>query len=108
MDWSVVAREAGGVGGFRRESAGLLEVTGGAFFFEDGVGGAHAAAGVNARVFRGGAPGDPDQGDDREQQSEPELGTLIQRRPFEIVEVDALGEFLCCACACHVSPENGN
>ncbi len=47
-------------------------------------------------------PGDPDQREQRQQKAEPEFRALERGRPLEIIEVDALGEFLCCACACHV------
>jgi hypothetical protein len=99
MDGAVVAGETGAVGGFCGEDTGLLEVASGAFFFEYGVSGAHAAAGIDAGVSCGGTPSYPDQGDDRKQKAEPEFGAPVPRRPFEIVEVDPLGEFFCGASA---------
>ena len=44
VDRTVVAGEASGVGGLSGELAGLLQVAGRAFFFEDGVCGAEAPA----------------------------------------------------------------
>ena len=44
---AVVAREARGVGGLEGKFAGLLNVAGGALFFEHGMRLAHAAAGIN-------------------------------------------------------------
>ena len=61
MYGAVMAVEASVVGSFHRIHAGLLHVTGGALFFENGVRFGQAAAAVNARVLENGAFGDPDQ-----------------------------------------------
>jgi hypothetical protein len=100
--WPIVAGEAGAVGGFGGKSAGLLEVARGAFFFEDGVGCGHAAAAVDAGIFGERAFSDPHQCEEREQDAEPQFGALQRRRPFEIVQVDALRQLFCCACSWHV------
>jgi hypothetical protein len=50
MNWAVVTGKAGAVGRFRGERAGLLYVTGGALFFENGVGLRHPAAGIHAMI----------------------------------------------------------
>ena len=99
---AVVAGQARAVLGLGGKNAGLLQVAGGAFPFEDGVSGAHASAGVDARVFGETAPADPGDRDERKKQAEPKFRTLVLRRPLEIVEVDALGELFSCACAWHV------
>src|SRR5712692_4276901 len=93
----VVAGEASVVGSLRRKCASLLRVTGSAFFFEDGVRFREVAAAVNARVFENGAFGNPEEREQGKQEAEPEFGALERRRPLEIVEVDALREFLRCA-----------
>src|SRR5467141_4662310 len=49
------------------------------------------------------APRNPSQCEQRQQQADPEFRALQWRLPLEIVEVDALRELFCCACACHVS-----
>ena len=102
MDRPVVTREAGRVGSLGGKCAGLLHMAAGAFLFEDGVSFRHASAGIHAVITGKAAPGDPHQCQQRQQQAQPEFGSLQRRRPLEIVEVDALREFLGCACACHV------
>ena len=101
VDGAVVTGKATAVGGFCGEDAGLLQVAGRAFLFKDGVGGAHASAGIDAGIFGEGAPGNPGQREDREKEAQPEFGVLVEGWPLEIVEVDALGEFFCCACSGH-------
>ena len=108
MDGAIVAGETGVAGGFCGKGPGLLHMAGDALFFENGVDSGHPAAGVHTMVAGKTTPGDPDQREQRQQEAEPEFRAFQRRRPLEIVEVDALGEFLCCACACHVSPENRN
>ena len=102
MDWAVVAGQASVVGGLRGKRAGLLDVARSAFFFEDRVCLGHPAAGIDAMVAGKTARCDPNECKQRQQQAEPEFRALQRRRPLEIIEVDALREFLCCACACHV------
>ena len=102
MSRPIVAVEASAVGSFRRKSARLLDVTGGAFFFENCVRPRHAAAAVDAVVAGKSAPRNPDERAKRQQETEPEFGALQRRRPLEIVQVDALRELFCSACACHV------
>jgi len=63
---AVVAVEAGGVGGLGGKGAGLPEVAGGAFFFENSVGARHAATGINAMVTRETAPGNPTKSEERQ------------------------------------------
>ena len=101
VDRAVVAVEASAVGGFGGKGAGLLEVAGGAFLFQDGMGAGHAATGVNTMIAREAAPSDPNEREERQERAEPEFGALQRGRPLEIVEVDALGEFFGCACARH-------
>jgi hypothetical protein len=97
-----VAGEASDVDGFRGKYAGLSRMTRGAFFFQDGMRFRQTAAAVDAQVFQDSPSGDPDKHEQRQQETEPESGPLHRRRPLEIVEVDALRQFFCCACACHV------
>ena len=75
----------------------------GAFFFENRVWFGQTAAAVNARVFEKRPFRNPHKRKKRQQQAKPESCTLQRRRPLEIIEVDALREFFCCACACHDS-----
>ena len=103
MDGAVVAVEASGVRRFRGECARRSQVAGSAIFFEHRVRFAHAAAGIDAMIARKSAPGNPNQCEKRQREAKPEFRTLQRRRPFEIVEVDALRQLFCCACACHVS-----
>ena len=102
MDGAVVAGQACIAGGLCGKGAHLLHVAGGALFFENGVGLGHSPAGIHTMVAGKTTPGDPEQREQRQQEAEPEFGALQRRRPFEIIKVDALGELLCCACACHV------
>ena len=105
MRGPIVALETGVVGSFRGERARFLHVTRHTFFFEDRMSLRHTPARVHALVSGKTAPRDPRQCQQRQQQAEPEFGALQRRRPLEIVEVDALREFFCCACARHVSFE---
>src|SRR6267154_4813289 len=105
MRGPIVALETGVVGSLRGERAGFLHVTGHTFFFEDRMSLRHMPARVHALVSGKTAPRDPSQCQQRQQQAEPEFGALQRRRPLEIVEVDALREFFCCACARHFSLE---
>ena len=107
VDGAIVAGEASVAGGFCGKGPGLLHMAGGALFFENGVGSGHPAAGIHAMIAGKTMPGDPNESEQRQQKTEPKFCALERRRPLEIVEVDALGELLCCACACHVSLENG-
>jgi hypothetical protein len=61
VDWTIVACEAGRVCSPRGESAGLLHMASGAFFFENGVSFRHASARVHAMITRKSAPRDPNQ-----------------------------------------------
>jgi len=65
MNGAVVAGLASAVRGFRGKRSRFLKVARGAFFFEHGVRGAHAAAGIDAIVAREGAPSDPRHSDHR-------------------------------------------
>ena len=65
-----------------------------------------AAATINARVSENGAFGNPSERKQGQQETEPKFRALQRRRPLEVVEVDALREFLSCACACHCLLEN--
>src|SRR5208337_3435075 len=103
MDWAVMAGEAGAVGGGGKKLAGLLHVASGALLFQHGVRLAHPAAGVDARIVEKAAPGDPDERHWRHQNAEPQLGALVGRPPFEIIQVDALRQLLGCACSRHSS-----
>jgi len=105
MRGPIVALETGVVGSFRGERARFLHVTRHTFFFEDRMSLRHRPARVHALVSGKTAPGDPTQCQQRQQQAEPEFGALQRRRPLEIVEVDALREFFCCACVRHFSLE---
>jgi hypothetical protein len=101
VSWAIVAGEASRVRDLGGELAGFPRVAGRAFFFEHGMGIAHPPAGINAIVAGKGAPGNPDQRKQRQQDAEPEFRALQRRRPLEIIQVDALGKFFGCACACH-------
>ena len=102
---AVVAGEAGGVGGGGGELAGLGNMAGGALFFEDGVWGAHASAGVDAGIAGKAVKGEPDEGERGHEDGEQQLGALEGRGALEIVQVDALREFFSCACACQRLPQ---
>src|SRR6266404_4023098 len=102
MEGAVVAVEASVVGSLRGKCAGHLHVTGGTFFFKNGMRFGQAPARVHAMVFGKTAPRDPGGRDREQQNTEPKFGALQRRRPLEIVEIDALREFLCCARPCHV------
>ena len=102
MHGSIVAIEAAKYAGPCGELAGGSCVAEVALFFENGVRFGEPAAAVNAGVLEKGAFGDPQEREQRQQEAEPEFGAFQRRRPLEIVEVDTLGEFFCCACACHV------
>ena len=104
MCWAIVAGEASVFDGFGGKRASLLEVAGGAIFFENGVSAGQAAAGVDAVVAGKSAPGDPEKRKQRQRQAEPKLGALERRRPLEIIKVDALGELFRCACASQDRP----
>ena len=108
MDGAIVAGGTSPAVGFCGKRAHLLHMAGSTFFLEDGVGSGHPAAGIHTMITGKTMPDDPDQREQGKQEAKPEFRALQRGRPLEIVEVDALGEFLCCACACHVSPENGN
>src|SRR6266849_1033611 len=102
MQRAVVAGLAGGVGGLRGKFPCFLNMERGAFFFEDGVGVAHASAGVDAGVAESTAPNEPAKSKKRCEGAEQETDTLVRRRPREVIEVDALCEFLSCSCARHL------
>src|ERR1700730_297552 len=56
MDRTVVTGPASVVGGLGGEDPRLREVAGGTFFLEDGVGGAHTSARIDARIHCKAAP----------------------------------------------------
>ena len=101
MGGAVVAVEAGVVDGFRGKCTSDLQVAGGTFFFENGMRFGELATTVNAGVFEKSASGDPEERKQRKQEAEPEFRALQQRRPLEIVQVDALREFFCCSSSRH-------
>src|SRR6266403_5969291 len=103
MNRSVMAVEASGVSRLHGKCTYRSQVASSAFFLQHRMRFAHAAAGIDAMIAIKAAPGNPNQRDQRKQEAKPELGTLQRRRPFEIIEVDALRKLFCCACACHVS-----
>src|SRR5262245_35659767 len=90
VNGAVMAGEAGGIFGLGAEVTGLLDVAGGTLRFENGVRFAEAPAGIDAGIALGEVIRDPEESDKRKQKAEPEFGALEPRRPFEIVEVDAL------------------
>lgn len=99
MSRAIVAGEASTVGGFCGKCAGLDYVAGGALFFQYGMGSRQTAAGVDAGVARQTFFSDPKKSQQQEEKAQPKLGAFQRRRPLEIIEVDALRELLCCACA---------
>ena len=98
---AVVAGETGGVCGGGGEFAALRDMASGALFFDNGVGSAHGAAGVDARIAGIAAPSDPSDSEKRDEDGEEEFRALERRGSLEIVQVDALSELLRCARACH-------
>ena len=69
---------------------------------EDGVRRGHAAAAVYVSIFVERVPENPQYGQHRRDQTQPEFSALQRSRPLEIVEIDALREFLGGACSSHV------
>jgi hypothetical protein len=102
MDGAVVTREAAQVGSLRGECSGLLHVARSAFSFKDRMRCRQPAAAVNAGILVKSAFRDPNKREQWQQEAKPEFRALQRRRPLKIIQVDALREFLCCACACHV------
>ncbi len=78
----------------------MAEVT---LLFKNSVRLGKTAAAVNERALEKSAPGDPKESEQGKQQAEPEFRALQRRRPFEIVEVDALSQLLCCPRSRHSS-----
>jgi hypothetical protein len=66
MDGAVVAGEASVVGCFRGKCAGVLYVTNGAFFFENGMRFGQAAAAEDAGVFEDRSFRDPKKREQRQ------------------------------------------
>ena len=69
MSGTIVAIETCGVGCFCGKHAGLLNMAGGALFFEDSMRLQQAAAGVDALVAGNAVPDDPEEGDQGEGQA---------------------------------------
>src|SRR5258708_12873866 len=103
MDGAIVAVETSVVPHFRGKCAGCLDVARGTFIFENSVCLGQTSAAVNAGVFQNRALGDPQEREQRQQDAEPEFHALQSRRPFEIIEVDALRQFLSCSRSLHSS-----
>src|SRR5437879_4768579 len=101
MDGAVVTVEASVVNHFRGKYTGLLHMARSAFIFKNDVRLGQTSAAVNARVFENSMFGDPHEREQRQQGTQPEFGALQRRRPLEIIQVDALRELFCRACACH-------
>ena len=99
-----MAGEARVISYLRGKRACRLQMASRAIFFQHRVRFAHAAAGIDAMIAGKAAPRNPHQCEQRQQEAQPEFRALQQRRPLEIVEVDALREFFCGACPCHVFP----
>lgn len=103
MDGPVVAVETRAVRHFSGKCARRSQVACSAIFFQYRMRFAHATAGIDAMIARKAAPGNPNQGEQRQREAKPKFGALQRRRPFEIVEVNALRELFCCSCSCHSS-----
>lgn len=99
VDGAVVAGFACAIHRFGGKLAGGLKVADFTLFFEDGVGGAHASTGEDARIGGETAPGDPGNGEKRRKNGQGELCALEARGALEIVQVDALRDGFCCASA---------
>jgi hypothetical protein len=79
-----------------------LDVASDAVVGENGVRFGHFAAAVDAGILGEDEPSNPGQREQGKQDGQAQFGALQRRRPFEIVQVDALREFFRCASACHV------
>jgi len=73
-----------------------------ALLFEDGVRRGHAATAVYTSIFVERVPGNPYYRQDRYEKTQPELDPFQRSRSLEIIEIDALREFLGGACSSHV------
>ena len=76
VEGAVVAIEAGSVRGFCEKDASLLNVTGGTFFFKNGVGLRQTTGAIDPGIARHALFRDPKESQQRQKEAEPEFGAL--------------------------------
>jgi hypothetical protein len=98
MQGAVMAREAFLVDHFFVVKTQVGQVASGALLGENRVRGGQASGGVHAGVAANAIPRDPQEGERRRCDGQQKSPAAQRARPFEVVEIDALREFLGCAC----------
>jgi hypothetical protein len=99
MDGAVMARETFLIADLFIEKTPRGGVAGGTPLRENGVRGGQASGRVNATVATNAIPGNPEDGEGQRCDRKPQSPAPQRARPLEIVEIDALREFLGCTCS---------
>lgn len=99
MQGPVMAREAFLVVDHFAVKTKVGHVAGGTLLRENRVRGGQASGGVHAAVAANRIPRDPQDGQRRRRNGKQKSPAAQRARPLEIVEIDALREFLGCACS---------
>jgi hypothetical protein len=99
MQWAVMAREAFLVDDFCVVKTQVGQMAGRTLPGKNGVRGGQASGGVHTAVAANAVPRDPQNGERRRRDRKQKSPAAQRARPLEVVEVDALREFLGCACS---------
>ena len=99
MQGAVMAREALLVDGFFVVKTQVGQVAGGTLLGENCVRGGQTSRGIHAAVVANAIPRDPQDGERRRHNGKQKSPAAQRARSLEVVEIDALREFLGCACS---------
>ena len=99
MDRAVMAREALLVDNLCAVKTKVGRVAGGTLLGENRVRGGQAPRGVHASVAANAIPCDPQDGQRQRRNGKQEPPAAQRARSLEVIEIDALREFLGCACS---------
>ena len=99
MQGAVMACEALLVDDFGVVKAQVGQMAGGTLLRENRVRGGQPSGGVHAAVAANAVPRDPQDGEHRRRSGKQKSPAAQRARSLEIIEIDALREFLGCACS---------